>query len=54
MPPDSEKTQFNELSEAQLRQLSDAQALFLNLADARAAAAAVRGSLRWKNVNEPK
>jgi hypothetical protein len=47
----SEKPHLTELSEAQLRQLSDAQAVFLNLADARAAAAAVRGSMRWKRVN---
>ncbi len=47
----SEKPYFTELSEAQLRQLSDAQAVFLNLADARAGAAAVRGSMRWKRVN---
>ena len=47
----SEKPYLTELSEAQLRQLSDAQAVFMNLADARAAAAAVRGSMRWKRVN---
>ena len=47
----SEKPHLTELSEVQLRQLSDAQAVFMNLADARAAAAAVRGSMRWKRVN---
>lgn len=47
----SEKLHFTELSEAQLRQLSDAQAVFLNLVAARDAVAAVRGSMRWKRVN---
>lgn len=47
----SENDRFVELSEAQLRQLSDAQAVFSNLAEARKSAAAVRGSMRWKKVN---
>ena len=47
----SEKDRFVELSEAQLRQLSDSQAVFMNLAEARKSAAAVRGSMRWKKVN---
>lgn len=51
MQNNSEKDRFVELSEAQLRQLSDAQAVFLNLAEARKLAAAVRGSMRWKTVN---
>lgn len=46
----SENGVLIELSEAQLRQLSDSQAVFENLRSARAAALEVRGSMRWKTT----
>ena len=50
MTNDSEKSCFIELSEVQLRQLSDAQAVMGNAQAARQDAQAVRGSMRWKAV----
>lgn len=47
----SENSRFVELSEVQLRQLSDAQTVVRNLADARRAAQEVRGAMRWKTVS---
>ena len=47
----SETRRFVELTEAQLRQLSDAQALLRNLSESRLAAQDVRGSMRWKMVS---
>jgi hypothetical protein len=47
----TENHRFIDLSETQLRQLSDAQAVFRNLLVARKAAQEVRGSMRWKTVN---
>lgn len=41
---------FIELEERQLRQLSDAQAAWRNLLQARRTAAEVRGSMKWKTV----
>ncbi len=50
MTSNSEKDRFVELSEAQLRQLSDAQAVLRNARAARLEAQEVRGSMRWKVV----
>lgn len=46
----SENDRFVELAEAQLRQLSDAQAVLRNAQAARQDAQEVRGSMRWKTV----
>lgn len=51
MPYHSEMRRFVELSETQLRQLSDAQSLMRNLHEARKAAQEVRGSMRWRAVS---
>lgn len=46
----SEMHRFVELSEAQLRQLSDAQAVLHNMQAAQHEAQAVRGAMRWRDV----
>ena len=50
MMNNSEMHRFVELSEAQLRQLSDAQAVLHNTQAAQQEAQAVRGSMRWRDV----